>query len=155
MAPKKALLWSKIQPHRSVCWQKRDLIKIAMHNLYYWFSEVLLLIEPSPTVIRRRIVRISIWRRKNAILKSLDYESESYNKFKNCLLKKCSAQPMVNNLWKLFRKVYHFCKVPFLWVSYLSTSSRVLFFMCHFCEVLLFSNSWRSTFSARLYICWV
>ena len=78
-------------------YQKYHLPKMASNingisQLHYWFSQVYttnaLLIEPTLTTIRhRRVLGISLWSGKNSNLKFHDHESESYNKFKNFLLK--------------------------------------------------------------------
>ena len=76
-----------------------------------WSTTSTLLIEPTLTIRHRRVIGISLWSGKNSTLKSDDHKSESYNKFKNFLLK--ITQSLANNVWVFFPKVCHFCKASF------------------------------------------
>ena len=53
-----------------------------------------------------------------------------------------SAQPLANNLWVFFSKVFHFCKVPFF------VGAIFVYFRRSVCHVPLFSNSIQIVFSA-------
>ena len=95
-------------------YQKYHIAKMASHKYiigvlkYYRFNT--LLIETTPTIRHRTVTRVSLWSGKNSTLKSTDHESESYNKFRNFLLKSFSSIIGKCNLWAFFCKVCHFCK---------------------------------------------
>ena len=52
--------------------------------LKYYYT---LLVEPASTIRHSIVIGISLWSGKKLTFKSHDHESESYNKFKNFLLK--------------------------------------------------------------------
>ena len=86
---------------------------------------------------------------KMAPHKKLGAKCESYDKFKNSLLKITQFSPWQIISGYFFARSAIFGRHHFLWVSYLSISGGV-FVMCHFCKVPLFSNR----ISVCLF-CWV
>ena len=87
---------------------------------------------------------------QNDILhKSPGAKCESYNKFKNSLLKITLLSPRQITFGHFLARCAIFVRHHFMWVSYLSISGGV-FVMCHFCEVSLFSNSIKGCF-----FCWM
>ena len=106
---------------------------MASHYLNFWFSDVLQLSANRTypfTTRHSRVIVISPWKWENSILKSHEHESESYNKFKNSLLK--ITHPNTRCAISL--------ELNFLWASYLSIS-RWVFVMCYYFKMPLFSNS--------------
>ena len=91
---------------------------------------------------------------KNSTLKSHDHESESYNKFKNVLLKITQLSPWQIAFEHFFARCAIFVRHHFLWVSYLSIAGGV-FFMYHFCKVPLFSNSIKGCYFYWVYLMFV
>ena len=82
---KRVLLLSKIPLPKNGTQNKWHLTTTL---LVFWSTTNILLIEPIPTTIKhRRVPGISFWIGKNLTLKSHDHESESYNTFKNFILK--------------------------------------------------------------------
>ena len=117
--------------------------------LAFWSTTNTLLIEPTPTIRHRKVIGISLWSGKNSTLKSHDHESEPYNKFKNFLLKITQLSHWQITSGYFFARCAIFVRHHFLWVSYLSISG-VVFVMCHFCKVPLFSNAIKWS-----HFCWV
>ena len=103
--------------------------------LAFWSTTNTLIIEPAPTIRHRIVLGISLSSGKNLILKSHDHESDSYNKFKNFLLKITLLSP-----WHFFARCDIFARHHFLWMSYLSILGW-LFAMCFFYKVPFFSNN--------------
>ena len=113
---KRGLLLSKTPPPKNSTQHKWHLTTTL---LVFWGTTNTLLIEPTLTTISyRRVPRISLWSEKISALKSHDHGCESYNKFKNLLLR------------------HHV-----FWV---------LFVICYFCKVSLFSNDIKGC-----HFCWV
>ena len=103
--------------------------------LAFWSTTNTLVIEPNPAIRHRRVTGISLWSRKNSTFKSHYHKSESYNKFKNFLLKISQLSP-----WHFFASCTIFVRHHFLWVSCLPISGRV-FIMCHLYKVTIISNN--------------
>ena len=126
---------------------------MASHNYivgflkYYQFNT--LLIEPTPTIRHRRVIRIPLWSGKNSTLKSNDHEFESYNKFKNFLLKITLRIPWQIEPWGIFSQAKPFlsgtifceCHICLFQMEYLSFA---------ICKVPLFSNGIKGC-----HFCWV
>ena len=123
--------------------QKWHPTSIAFHNYiigflkYHQFNT--LLIESTPAIGHKIVIRIPLCSGKKLTLKLNDHESVSHNKFKNFLLKITQLSP-----WQIAITSGHFfagCAIflrkHFLWVSYLSIAGRE-FVICHFCKVPLF-----------------
>ena len=119
---------------------------MASHNYIIGFlssTTNTLLTEPTPTIKHRRAIGTSFWSGKNWTLKSHDHESESYNKFKNFLLKLTQPSPWQTTSGHFFAMYANFVRYHFLWVSYLSISGGALV-MCYVCKVPLFLNGIKS-----------
>ena len=112
--------------------------------LAFWCTTNTLLIEPTPEFSHRRVIEISLQSRKNSTFKSYYHKSESYNKFRNFILKVTQLSP-----WHFFASCAIFVRHHFLWVSHLSISGRV-FVMSHFYKVTIILNSIKGC-----HFCWV
>ena len=105
-------------------------------TLVVFWSTANTLIEPTPTIRHRRLIGISLWSGKISNLKSHDYESASYNKFKSFLLKVTQLSPWQVTSWHFFERCSIFLMQHLLWVSYSFISGGV-FVMCHFFQTAL------------------
>ena len=111
---------------------------------------------PTDTIEDRKLIGISPWFGKNSILKFHNNEFESYSKFEHFFSKiNRSAQPLANNLWAIFCKVYHFCKAPYF------MGARFVYFrwsICHvpsFVRYHYFHMALRGSYFAGCRFCWV
>ena len=103
----------------------------------------------SSTIRHRRVIVISLWIGKNSSLKSHNHESESYNKFKNSLLKITQLNSWQMTFGHFFARDAIFMRHHFFSKPYLSISVEI-FVVCHFCKVSLFSNDIKGCL-----FCWV
>ena len=98
-----------------------------------------------------RVIGISLWSGKNSILKSHDHEWESYNKFKNPLLKISQVSPWQINCGHFFVRCVNFLRHRFCFLCLILVCLFQEYFSCAiFCKVPLFSNGIKVCLS-----CWV
>ena len=109
---KRAVLLSKIPPHKNGTQHKWHLIKTVPHKngiskltfLVFWSTTNTLLIEPTLT-IRHKLEKHDF--------KTYDHGSESYNKFKNFSLKITDLNPWQITFWHFFTRCVIFVKHHF------------------------------------------